>query len=85
MQTINAKDLNTSHVQHWLRFDRGGNLDKPAKKRFCYRLTRTWADGGISVRKFGTPQIVRPLFLPSHKLNQSVEVYTADEFDKLPE
>lgn len=83
--TIQANELKQEHVRQYLRFDNGGNLSKPAKKRFCYLLHSVWADGGISVKKHGTPSLIRPMFLPSNKLRQTVEVLTRDEFDKLPE
>lgn len=78
--------LTKEHEGSFIRLDGTfGNLSKPAKKQYLYRLHRVWSDGGISVRKLSTPQFIRPQFISPSKFNQRVEVYTRDEYDKLPD
>jgi hypothetical protein len=82
----NGKQLDRSHEGSYIRFD-GFNKrleSYPPRKTDCYRLHHVWGDG-INIRKHGTPIHIKPSFVPTHKLNQRVEVFTVDEFEKLPE
>ena len=87
IQIDNLYQLTTDDQGSFIRLDgisgRLG-LEKPHKKA-CYKIIRVWLDGGINLRKHGVPNFIRPSFVPAGKMVQRAEVYTADEFDKLPE
>lgn len=82
-----ARLLEKQHEGFFIRLDgnnREGWLQESARKKNCYRIHRVWSDG-INIRKYGTNPNTRPAFLSLARLNQRVELYTAEEFVKLPE
>lgn len=78
--------LTQAHEGQYVRFDGlKKRLDNYSpRKADCHRLHRVWNDG-INVKKYGVPQFIRPSFIPTCKLRQRVQVFTVDEFEKLPE
>lgn len=81
-----AGALSKAHEGYFLRFGgKSNDLASPAQKKYCYRLHRVWSDG-INVRKYKANPNMRPAFVPMERLrNQRVELFTAEEFLKLPE
>jgi len=80
-----ARNLTKDHEGSFIRFDNGRNqIQEPARKSYMYRLHRVWLDG-INIRKYGSSIRARPGFIGSSRLNQRVQVFTFDEFAKLPE
>ena len=83
-----ARSLTKEHEKLYIRMDgsngNSGWLQEPAHKHNCYRIIRVWSDG-INARKHKSDPGTRPAFIPSTKLNQRVEVFSVEEFMKLPE
>jgi hypothetical protein len=82
----NGRQLTKDHEGQYICFDGfNGRLDKHTpRKQDCYRLHHVWSDG-INIRKYGTPNHIKPSFVQLSKLNQRVKVITIDEFANMPE
>ena len=80
--------MTKEHERLYIRMDgvngNDGWLQRPAHKRNCYRIVHVWSDG-INIRKYKSDPSTRPAFFSSVRLNQRVEVFTVEEFMKLPE
>lgn len=80
-----ARTLTKEHERLYIRMDGNSRwLQGPARKHNCYRVNRVWSDG-INIRKYKSDPSTRPAFVSSAKLNQRVEVFSVEEFMKLPE
>jgi hypothetical protein len=81
----NGRSLTATHEGMYFRFDGiSHRLSHKAHKYECYKIHRVWSDG-INIKKHGLPIFIRPSFVSAHKLNQAIEIFTRDEFEKLPE